>query len=173
MKGIERTLFLRAAIDAGLTPRRARVLAERQLPVTGCESVRLLLKIGTPGADDAVVLAAHRLLSTLESDLTPRLDLIRVCTMAGGLDARCMNHVILVNRDSHSYQRAAQGDALPLASVLLHEYVHQTGGDEAAAYGRELMFLQQHQADPEGSRTPRSSFVLQQVLKGESDDLCL
>jgi len=150
MKSIDRTLFLRAAIDAGLSPRRARDLAEgKRLPVTGCESVRLLLKLGTPACDDAVVVGAHQLLSSLQSDLTPRLDLIRVCSMPDGIDARCMNHVILVNPASKSYQRAAQGDALPLASVLLHEYVHQTGGDEAAAYGRELMFLQQHQADPE------------------------
>lgn len=137
------------ATDAGLAPSRARALAERvaAVPVSRHAAVGLLLRIGTAGGDDAVVGAAHRLLDSLDPGGTPPLALIRVCA-TGNSDARCVNGVIFVNPDSPQYQRAANGDAIPLAAVLLHEQVHRCGGGEPDAYARELAFLTQHNADP-------------------------
>ena len=100
----------------------------------------------TPGRDDRAVLAAHAYLVQAGADLVPALSSIRVQPIEGDTFAMVVRDrrgfAILVDPGTAFYRAAADGDPLPLASVLLHEQYHVCfGPDERGAYALHLTFL--------------------------------
>ena len=97
---------------------------------------------------DPYIRAAHRLLSTLESDPPPSLSSIRVRPLTDAY-GNCHRGQITIDPTSPMYLAASSGDLLPLAMLLHHEHHHAIhGNNETAAFASSLTFLQRHHGDP-------------------------
>ncbi len=104
------------------------------------------------GNQDEWILAAHSLLVEAEAppELIPDPRRVRVTSLAKERCFGCVDRQknIWIDLSSVFYQRAKEGDLLPLASLLLHEAYHvQHGPDEPGAYAQQLNFVKRAGAD--------------------------
>ena len=131
----------RAGLSHDRAAKLARTLASRP-PHNGRD---LLLKLGTPASEDPTIVAAHRLLSQLEPDQTPPIEMVRVIE-TGAAYGKCIQGVIFISPSSPFYQSAQCGAPLHLAALLHHEEFHSRHADADEDAVREVTerFLQQH-----------------------------
>lgn len=96
---------------------------------------------------DPVIEYAHRLLSVLEPTQTPPLANISVRPLVG-LDGQCIDGKIVIDAASPMYQAAVNGNALPLAMLLAHEFHHaKHGSNERSALASSMRFLVKHRGE--------------------------
>jgi hypothetical protein len=136
----------RAGIPKARAAQLATQLACRPLPVT--TAARLLVAASRSPCTDPTVVAAHKLLSTLEPDCCPSLTRVRVKSLSDNRAAECSpSGWVFIDPGSKFYRAAQSGELLGLAMLLHHERWHAiNGGDEPRALEASIRFLERHHA---------------------------
>ena len=138
-----------AARRAALPAARARALSEAVVLGPRVDRMDLLSRVGSPGAEDPVIVAAWRRLSQLEPTETPPLDSVHLLPLQSR-DGHALCGTIFISSASSLYADAERGDLTGLAMLLHHEGVHvaHPAASELAVPGESLRFATTHGGSP-------------------------
>ena len=123
-----RTLALRAGLPKDrAAAAAAERLASRPLDRETAERLTAHLRgrLGVAGDTDPRIVAAHTRLQQLEPETCPPLGCIRVLAMPERIMASSSGETIFISSTAPGYRAAADGDLLPLVTLLFHEGCHQ------------------------------------------------